>query len=96
MTTLVNTFSAQQPQGSLKFVSYDGTLKQTSRRIPKKKKAAPGDGDRGNSSDNRSGVVDRDDDWPLPHREGGVSYEQNPKQTSRRLPVNQVLPDSNK
>ncbi|KAK7178112.1 hypothetical protein PSPO01_15838 [Paraphaeosphaeria sporulosa] len=34
------------------------------------------DGDRANG-DNRSGVADRDDDWPLPHREGSVNYEQN-------------------
>ncbi|KAL5383090.1 hypothetical protein DPSP01_006071 [Paraphaeosphaeria sporulosa] len=34
------------------------------------------DGDRANG-DNRSGVADRDDDWPLPHRERSVSYEQN-------------------
>ncbi|KAF1972711.1 hypothetical protein BU23DRAFT_156972 [Bimuria novae-zelandiae CBS 107.79] len=34
------------------------------------------DGDRANG-DNQSGVADRDDDWPLHHREGSVSYEQN-------------------
>ncbi|KAF2868805.1 hypothetical protein BDV95DRAFT_123927 [Massariosphaeria phaeospora] len=34
------------------------------------------DGDRANS-DNQSGVADRDNDWPLPHQERSVSYEQN-------------------
>ncbi|KAL5402619.1 hypothetical protein PMIN03_010532 [Paraphaeosphaeria minitans] len=33
--------------------------------------------DGASDDDNRSGVADRDDDWPLPHRERSVSYEQN-------------------